>query len=186
MPGPPRVRFAPSPTGYFHVGSGRSSLWNWLYARQHDGTFVLRIEDTDEERNRPEWIEGIRESMRWLELDWDEEYLQSDNRDAHIRAAIKLRDEGRAYYCDCTTEAVQARKPEGAPPGYDGFCRDRGLDEAPGRALRFRVPDGITVIEDLVRGRVEFANDKALGGDFVILRGNGSPLFYVANTVDDI
>jgi len=115
-----RVRFAPSPTGMFHVGSARSALWNWLYARQHDGAFVLRIEDTDEARNEPQWVDGIRSALRWLELDWDEEHLQSANAAAHAGAAGRLLAEGRAYYCDCTHEQVQARKPEGAPPGYDG------------------------------------------------------------------
>jgi glutamyl-tRNA synthetase len=180
-----RVRFAPSPTGMFHVGSARSALWNWLYARQHDGVFILRIEDTDEARNEPQWVDGIRSAMRWLELGWDEEYLQSDNAGAHGRAAERLHAEGRAYYCDCTSEAVQARKAAGAPPGYDGFCRDRGLDPAPGRALRFRIPGGVTVVDDIVRGRVDFDNDR-LGGDFVIVKGNGGPIFYLANTVDDL
>ncbi|MHB8466929.1 MAG: glutamate--tRNA ligase [Acidimicrobiales bacterium] len=180
-----RVRFAPSPTGMFHVGSGRSALWNWLFARQHGGVFVLRIEDTDEARNEPQWVEGIRTAMRWLELEWDEEYLQSDNAGAHQRAAASLLGDGLAYYCDCTTEAIQSRRAPGEPPGYDGFCRDRGLTFAEGRALRFRIPDGRTVIDDIVRGRVEFDNAK-LGGDFVIVKGSGAPLFYLANTVDDL
>ena len=185
MVDPVRVRIAPSPTGMFHVGGARSALWNWLYARQHGGVFVLRIEDTDEARNEQQWVDGIRSALRWLELEWDEEYLQSANADAHRAAADRLHGEGSAYYCDCTAEAVAARKPAGAPPGYDGFCRERELERAPGRALRFRVPAGRTVIDDIVRGRVEFDNDK-LGGDFVILKGNGGPIFYLANTVDDL
>ncbi|GAC1314666.1 MAG: glutamate--tRNA ligase [Acidimicrobiales bacterium] len=181
-----RARFAPSPTGMFHVGSARSALWNYLFARQHGGTFVLRIEDTDEARNEPQWVDGIRSAMRWLELDWDEEYLQSDHADAHRTGALRLRDAGLAYYCDCTADAIAARKSPGSPPGgYDGHCRARALDAGPGRALRFRVPPGRTVIADVVRGTVEFDNDK-LGGDFVILKGNGSPIFYLANTIDDI
>jgi len=184
-PGPVRVRIAPSPTGEFHVGTARTSLWNWLFARQHSGAFVLRIEDTDEVRNEPQWYEGIRSALRWLELDWDEEYLQSDNAAAHRAAAERLYAEGRAYYCDCTPGDVASRKPAGAPPGYDGFCRERSLPQAPGRALRFRVPDGLTVIDDVVRGRVEFDNAK-LGGDFVIVKGNGGPIFYLANTIDDL
>jgi len=170
----------------FHVGSARSALWNWLYARQHHGVFVLRIEDTDEARNEPQWVEGIRSAMRWLELDWDEEFLQSEHADRHRSRGIELHERGSAYYCECTADDVAARKAPGGPPGgYDGFCRDRGLGPAPGRALRFRVPPGRTVIEDIVRGRVEFDNDK-LGGDFVILKGNGAPIFYLANTVDDL
>jgi len=185
MASPVRVRFAPSPTGVFHVGGARTALWNWLFARQQGGVFVLRIEDTDEARNEEQWVEGIHSALRWLALDWDEEYRQSDQAAAHAAAAALLFGSGRAYYCDCTTEAVQGRKPAGAPPGYDGFCRDRGLDPAPGRALRFRVPPGRTVIDDVVRGRVEFDNDK-LGGDFVVVKGNGGPIFYLANTVDDL
>jgi len=185
MASPVRVRFAPSPTGVFHVGGARTALWNWLFARQQGGVFVLRIEDTDEARNEEQWVEGIHSALRWLALDWDEEYRQSDQAAAHAAAGALLFGSGRAYYCDCTTEAVQGRKPAGAPPGYDGFCRDRGLDPAPGRALRFRVPPGRTVIDDVVRGRVEFDNDK-LGGDFVVVKGNGGPIFYLANTVDDL
>ncbi|MFI5042396.1 MAG: glutamate--tRNA ligase [Acidimicrobiales bacterium] len=180
-----RVRFAPSPTGMFHVGSARSALWNWLFARQRGGVFVLRIEDTDEVRNDEQWVEGIRAAMRWLGLDWDEEYRQSDHAGAHRAAAAQLYRSGRAYYCDCTAETIQGRKAADAPPGYDGFCRDRGVEPGPGRALRFRVPRGRTVIDDIVAGRVEFDNEK-LGGDFVILKGNGGPIFYLANTVDDI
>jgi glutamyl-tRNA synthetase len=169
----------------FHVGGARTALWNWLFARQHGGTFVLRIEDTDEARNEERWVDGIHAALCWLELDWDEEYRQSEQAPAHASAARRLYEEGRAYYCDCTLEAVQARKPPGAPPGYDNFCRDRGLGPGPGRALRFRIPPGRTVIDDVVRGRVEFDNDK-LGGDFVIVKSNGGAIFYLANTVDDL
>jgi len=185
-----RVRIAPSPTGMFHVGNARTALWNWLFARHHGGVFVLRIEDTDVARNRPEWIEGIESALRWLELDWDEgPLLSSDNAAAHARAAERLLATGRAYYCDCTPEARQARaevrgQAPGRPQGYDGFCRDRGLGPGPGRALRFRVPDGKTVVEDVVRGRVEF--DNAAIEDFVIVKSDGGPLFYLANTVDDL
>ncbi len=185
MEGQVRVRFAPSPTGMFHVGGARTALWNWLYARQHGGVFVLRIEDTDETRNEEQWVEGIHAALRWLDLGWDEEYRQSEQAAAHAAAAERLYAGGNAYYCDCTPEAVQARKPPGAPPGYDGFCRDRGLGPGPGRALRFRIPPGRTVIEDVVRGRVEFDNDH-LGGDFVIVKSNGGAIFYLANTVDDL
>ncbi|HVM65842.1 MAG TPA: glutamate--tRNA ligase [Acidimicrobiales bacterium] len=185
MAAPVRVRFAPSPTGMFHVGGARTALWNWLFARQHGGVFVLRVEDTDETRNEEQWVDGIHAALRWLELDWDEEYRQSEHAAAHAAAARRLYEAGRAYYCDCTSEAVAARKPPGASPGYDNFCRDRGLGPGPGRALRFRIPPGQTVIDDVVRGRVEFDNDK-LGGDFVIVKSNGGPIFYLANTVDDL
>ncbi len=186
MAGPVRVRFAPSPTGMFHVGSARSALWNWLFARQHGGELVLRIEDTDESRNEAQWVDGIRSAMRWLELDWDEEYRQSEHVERHRQAAEGLLAGGKAYYCECTADAIAARKAPGAPPGgYDGACRDRHLGPGPGRALRFRIPPGRTVVEDIVRARVEFDNDR-LGGDFVILKASGAPIFYLANTVDDL
>lgn len=187
---PVRVRFAPSPTGYFHVGGAKTSLYNWIFARQHGGVFVLRIEDTDAERNKPEWIEGIQSAMRWLVdgLDspaWDEgPFFQSANASEHLAAAHKLFAAGRAYYCDCTRDDVKARTGS-EHAGYDGHCRTRGLEAAPGRALRFRTPDeGVTVVTDVIRGNPEFPNDHL--EDFIILRGNGSPMFLLANVVDDI
>ena len=187
-PSQPRFRFAPSPTGFFHVGSARTALYNWALAHSLDGTFVLRIEDTDTERNRPEWTEGIIAAMAWLEMSADDPRFegptfQSANGDAHLAAAQRLHAEGRAYYCDCSRDDLLART--GDPnKGYDGHCRDRGLEAAPGRALRFRVPPGTTVVRDLIRGEVSF--DHASIEDFVILRGNGTPLFLLANVVDDI
>lgn len=187
-----RVRFAPSPTGYFHVGGAKTSLYNWIFARQHGGAYVLRIEDTDAERNRPEWIDGIQRAIEWVNtgLDeygppWDEgPFLQSHNRERHVAAAERLFAVGAAYYCDCTRDALNARTGS-EHAGYDGFCRDRGLAPAPGRALRFRTPDtGITVVTDLIRGNPEFPNDHL--EDFVIVRGNGAPMFILANAVDDI
>ncbi|MDQ6617056.1 MAG: glutamate--tRNA ligase [Actinomycetota bacterium] len=181
-----RVRFAPSPTGYFHVGSARSALFNWLYARQHGGIMVLRIEDTDAERNRPEHIEGIQRAMRWLGLDWDEGPFFQSQRDARYQAAIeKLLADGVAYACDCTPEAVAARaRQRGGPPGYDGFCRDRGLEPTLGQVIRFRTPDeGVTVVQDLIRGRPEFAHSTI--EDFAIRKSSGQPLFILANVVDD-
>ena len=176
---------APSPTGYFHVGSVRTTLYNWLYARQHDGVFVLRIEDTDAERNREEWVEGIYEALRWLDLGWDELYRQSERADLYAAAGAKLEADGRAYWCDCTREDVDARaKERGGPPGYDGFCRDRALGPGEGRALRFRTPDdGVTVVHDVVRGDPAFEN--ATIEDFVLVRSNGSAVFLLANVVDD-
>ena len=171
----------------FHVGSARSALFNWLFARQRQGVFVLRIEDTDEARNQPEWTEGILSSMRWLGLDWDDgPVFQSDRATRHAEAAARLYAEGRAYYCDCTAEARAARAAErGGPPGYDGFCRDRGLGPGEGRALRFRTPDeGSTVVHDVIRGDVEFPN--ASIEDFVIQKSNGGAIFHLANTVDDL
>ncbi len=183
----PRVRFAPSPTGYLHVGSARTALFNWLFARHEGGTFLLRIEDTDEARNREDWVEGILSSLRWVGLDWDESpYRQSERRHLYAKAADELAAAGRAYWCDCSRDAVDARAAErGGPPGYDGFCRDRALGPGEGRALRFRTPDeGTTVVTDLVRGEPTFPN-RAIE-DFVLLRTNGTPVFLLANAVDDV
>jgi len=186
MPAAPRVRIAPSPTGYLHVGGARTALYNWLFARRLHGTFILRIEDTDRERNRPELVDEILSGLEWLGLDWDEKtYFQSDNAPAHRAAAQRLYEAGRAYYCECTGADVQARKKPGEPPGYDGYCSHRDLPPGPGRALRFRVPDdGVTVVHDIVRGDPEFPN--ATIDDFVILKSDGQPLFYLANVVDDM
>jgi glutamyl-tRNA synthetase len=183
---PPRVRFAPSPTGYFHVGGARTALFNWLYARQQQGVFVLRIEDTDTERNRDEWVDGIQRAMQWLGLDWDEgPYFQSQRMDLYQTAIDKLLAAGHAYACDCTQEAVRERAAvRGGPPGYDGFCRDRGLEALPGRLVRFRTPDvGTTTVHDLIRGEPTFPNDRI--EDFAIRKSSGGPLFIVANVVDD-
>ncbi|TQN32564.1 glutamyl-tRNA synthetase [Haloactinospora alba] len=185
-----RTRFAPSPTGLFHVGSARSALFNWALARQDpQGRFVLRIEDTDVQRNRPEWTEGIIQAMAALGIHTDDPhfegpYFQSDYAAAHREHAEWLYTQGRAYYCDCTREQVRERQ-DNPQLGYDGFCRDRGLEPGPGRALRFRVPDGgPTVVDDRIRGRVEFAHSSI--EDFVIARADGSPLFVLANVVDDV
>ncbi|NUK14007.1 glutamate--tRNA ligase [Streptomyces lunaelactis] len=186
-----RVRFAPSPTGTFHVGGARSALYNWALARQQPGRFILRIEDTDTERNRPERVDGILSALAALGIsDEDPAFegpnFQSHNADAHRQAALDLLDAGRAYYCDCTREELTTRTGS-QHLGYDGFCRDRGLRYEPGRALRFHTPDdGVTVIDDVVRGRgrTEFPNNAI--EDFVIARGNGTPVFILANAVDDI
>src|SRR5579884_2212077 len=181
-----RVRMAPSPTGYFHVGGARTALYNWLYARRNHGVFILRIEDTDRERNQPEWVDGILSAMKWLGLDWDEgPFFQSQYAELHRAAGLRLYDQGRAYYCDCTRELVEARKEKGAPPGYDAFCADRGLEPGPGRALRFRVPrPGKTTVSDVIRGEVSFDHDVI--DDFILLKSDGQPLFLLANVVDDI
>jgi glutamyl-tRNA synthetase len=186
----PRVRMAPSPTGYFHVGSARAALFNWFYARQRGGTLVLRIEDTDEARSRGEWTEGIISAMTWLGMAPDAgPYLQSDEGGAQQDAIEALWSSGALYACACTREEidarVKARAAAGNPtPGYDGFCRDLGLERGDGRALRFRTPDaGTLVVDDLVRGVVEFPLSAL--EDFVCVRGDGSPLFALANAVDD-
>ena len=181
-----RVRFAPSPTGFLHVGSGHSALANWLVARRTGGEFLLRIEDTDAERNRPELIHNVLEMLEWLGLTWDGTPVkQSERGDLYADAAAKLIAGGAVYACDCTGEQVQARNKEaGGKPGYDGHCRDRGLEPVPGRALRFRTPrEGRTGWTDLVRGDVSFANADI--EDFVVVRGNGAPMFLLANAFDD-
>ena len=182
-----RVRFAPSPTGMFHVGSARSVLYNWAVALHSHGTLVLRIEDTDAARSRPEWTDGIISAMAWLGIDgsqYEGPFLQSDNLAKHTEAAHQLYEDGRAYYCDCTRDDVLARTGD-QYRGYDGFCRDRGLGPGAGRALRFRTPDdGATVIDDLVRGKTTFENSSI--EDFVLARADGSVLFLLANVVDDM
>ncbi|MSZ56586.1 MAG: glutamate--tRNA ligase, partial [Actinobacteria bacterium] len=185
----PRYRFAPSPTGFFHVGGARTALYNWALTLRTGGTFVLRIEDTDESRNSPEWTQGIIDALSWLGIDsshpqFEGPYFQSQNAALHVAAAHKLFEQGNAYWCDLTADQIQARAKETGKQGYDGYSRDRGLTGGPGQVLRFRVPEGHTVVQDLVRGEVDFANETI--EDFVLLRSNGSPMFLLANVVDDI
>jgi glutamyl-tRNA synthetase len=193
----PRVRFSPAPTGSLHVGGARTALFNWLFARHAAGTFILRIEDTDVARSRPEWIDGIQGTLAWLGLDWDEgPILQSTRFDRYHAAADRLLLEGRAYECYCTEEEVRARneaaRAEGRTPGYDGHCRDLDADErhalaAEGRprSLRFRTPDtGTSTFADFIRGDVSV--EWATIPDFVIVRSDGTPLFFLANAVDDV
>jgi glutamyl-tRNA synthetase len=184
------VRFAPSPTGYFHVGSARAALFNWLFARQHGGTFILRIEDTDDARNRPEWTDGIIAALDWLGMSPDEgPYFQSAEEERHQAAIEALWASGALYACGCTREEIdartKARAAAGDPtPGYDGHCRELGLPRGEGRALRFRTPDeGVVQVDDLVRGQVDFPL-RALE-DFICVKGNGKALFVLANAVDD-
>jgi glutamyl-tRNA synthetase len=192
-----RVRFAPSPTGFLHVGGARTALFNWLYARHTGGTFVLRIEDTDVERSRQDWSEGIQTTLRWLGLDWDEgPYFQSQRFDRHLDAAQELLASGAAYECFCTEEEVnaryEARKARGpADPGYDGHCRDLTAEQRAARAaegrprsVRFRTPDeGVSSFTDLIRGEVTVPWSTI--PDFVIVRTSGAPVFYLANAIDD-
>jgi glutamyl-tRNA synthetase len=146
---------------------------------------MLRIDDTDEERNREEWVDGIYRAIQWLGLGWDDGPIRQSTRVKHYQeVGFDLFRQGRAYWCDCTREAVEARKPAGTPPGYDGFCRDRGLSQGPGRALRFRVPAGDVVVTDLIRGEVVFPHGSI--EDFVILKSSLAPLYVLANVIDDI
>jgi glutamyl-tRNA synthetase len=180
-----RVRFAPAPTGFLHLGSARSALFNWLHARHVGGTLVLRIEDTDRDRSSEEMVDNILRTFDWLGIEFDEgPYRQSERADLYRAAIDRLAESGRAYWCDLTPEQVQERAKARGKPGYDGYSRDRDLGPGPGRVLRFRTPDeGHTVVDDVIRGRVEFANEEL--EDFVIQRSDGSPVFLVANAVDD-
>jgi glutamyl-tRNA synthetase len=185
----PRYRFAPSPTGFFHVGGARTALFNWALARSTGGTFVLRIEDTDEARNRPEWTQGIIDSLAWIGIAADDPHFegplfQSEYADAHLAAAQRLFEAGHAYYCEMTPDEIQTLAKAEGVTGYAGWSRDLGLGPGPGRVLRFRVPAGVTVVRDRVRGDVEF--DNATIEDFVLVRSNGTPVFLLANVVDDL
>jgi glutamyl-tRNA synthetase len=192
-----RVRFSPAPSGSLHVGSAHTALFNWLFARHHGGTFILRIEDTDVTRSRAEWVEGIQTTMAWLGLDWDEgPVLQSTRFSRYLTAADQLIASGHAYECYCTEEELKARNEAamaaGRPPGYDGHCSDLSPDEraalaAEGRtaSIRFRTPDdGVSTFDDLIRGEVSV--EWAHVADFVIVRSGGTPLFFLANALDDL
>lgn len=168
----------------FHVGGARSALQNWIFAKQQDGAFVLRIEDTDTARNRPEWTEGILSALDWIGIrrgSYEGPLFQSSYAGEQTKAIQSLLDAGRAYYCDCTRDDYVERTGN-KYGGYDGHCRDRGLTNG---AVRFRTPDeGETVVVDLIRGEPTFPNDKM--EDFVIARSDGSAVFLLANVVDDI
>ena len=194
---PVRVRFAPSPTGYLHVGGARTALFNWLFARHTGGTMILRIEDTDFERSSEEMVEGILVGMRWLGLNWDEgPFYQSKRLDLYKATAQKIIDAGHAYPCFCTKEELEQRRAQataaGRPPMYDRRCRKISKDEAQQRiaageaaAIRFAVPEGgSTSFDDAVFGKVEFANAEI--EDFVLLRSDGIPTYHLSVVADDI
>ena len=192
-----RVRFSPAPSGELHVGSARTALFNWLYARHVGGSFLVRIEDTDSSRTREEWVDAIGETMRWLGLDWDETPWRQSQRIVEYRsAADTLLASGHAYECYDTPEELDAmnadRKAAGLPPGYDGRGRDLSPErraelaaEGRPRTVRFRTPDsGHSSFVDVVRGEVSV--EWSTISDFVIVRSDGSPLFFLANAVDDL
>ena len=182
----PRVRFAPSPTGYLHLGSARTALFNWLWARHCGGEMLLRIEDTDRERSQPELIQVIFDALEWLGIDFDgAASFQSDAAARHAEVVEQLLDSGHAYRCTCTQDEVAERnKAAGGPPGYDGHCRNLDIGANEPHVVRFRVPeDGATGWNDLVRGPISFEHRNL--EDFVLRRRDGSPMFIVANAVDD-
>lgn len=199
-----KVRFAPSPTGPFHIGGARSALFNWLLARRYHGTMLLRIEDTDQDRSKPEWEENIKAALKWLGIDWDEgvdvggpngPYRQMERLDIYKKYTDKLLAEGKAYYCYCTPEELEKEREEltaqGKMPRYMGKCRNltpeqRAAYEAEGRkpTIRFRVPEGQDiVVHDMVRGDVHFESDGI--GDFVIVKSDGIPTYNYAVVIDD-
>ena len=186
------TRFAPSPTGFLHIGGARTALFNWLYARHNGGKFLLRIEDTDRERSTDAAIKAIFEGMKWLGLDWDDEpVFQFSRRERHADVARQLLAAGKAYYCYASKEELaemrdQARA-ESRPPVYDGRWRDRAPSEAPAGVqpvVRFKSPnDGVTLVRDLVQGDVTFANEQL--DDMILLRADGTPTYMLSVVVDD-
>ncbi len=186
------TRFAPSPTGYLHIGSARTALFNWLFAKHFGGTFHLRIEDTDRERSTQEAVEAIFESLNWLGLTFDGDVVfQSARAARHQEVAQTLLDQGKAYYCYCTPEELEAMrdaaKREGKNPRYNGLWRDRDPREAPTGvkpALRLKAPQqGKTIVDDLVQGHIEVANDQL--DDMILLRSDGTPTYMLSVVVDD-
>jgi glutamyl-tRNA synthetase len=185
-----RVRFAPSPTGFLHIGGVRTALFNWLFARQQQGTFILRIEDTDQSRSTDESIQAIIEGMKWVGLDWDEgPFRQTERMDLYRSHAMKLLDTGHAYWCVCKAEELEARRKEaeakGLSPRYDGRCRNAQITNPPAdAALRFKAPqEGQIVVDDLIKGKITFDNSAA--DDLIILRSNGYPTYNFSVVVDD-
>jgi glutamyl-tRNA synthetase len=199
-----RVRFAPSPTGYLHIGGARTALFNWLYARRQGGTFVLRIEDTDTERSSWEMVKGIVDGLRWLGLDWDEgpdvggphaPYFQSQRIEGYRARAERLVADGQAYYCYCTPAELQAKRQAAEAAGggwvYDRTCCALAADEVAAReaageprAVRFKVPPGQTAFVDAVHGSIAFENANI--EDFVILRSDRQPTYHLSVVADDV
>ena len=186
------TRFAPSPTGFLHIGGARTALFNWLYAKHHGGEFLLRIEDTDRKRSTSEAINAILEGLRWLELDWDRDtYFQSERAELHAAIARKLLTQGRAYRCYCTPEELaemrELAKHEGRSMRYDGRWRDRNPSEAPkgiDPVIRLKAPlDGETLINDKVQGQVRIDNSQL--DDMILLRSDGTPTYMLSVVVDD-
>lgn len=184
------TRFPPSPTGYLHIGGARTALFNWLFSKQQGGKFILRIEDTDEQRSSDEATRAILESMEWLGLSWDEgPYFQSRRYDIYNEVIDRLIANGEGYHCHCSPEDLEKQRQrargKGLKPKYDGTCRDLGLGPAPGSVVRLKTPlSGITQFIDLVKGPISFDNEEL--DDLIIRRSNGSPTYHLAVVADDI
>jgi len=185
-----RLRFAPSPTGYLHIGGARTALFNWLLARKLGGTFILRIEDTDVARSTQESVDAILQGMEWLGLDWNEgPYYQSDNFPLYKEKVQQLLCEGKAYKCFCTAEELEVKREnalkEGGKPKYDGTCRNLGaVDDDRPFVIRFKAPhDGVTAFNDLIKGTISFNNEEL--DDLIIQRTDGTPTYNFVVVVDD-
>jgi len=184
-----RVRFAPSPTGYLHVGGARTALFNWLLARKEGGTFILRIEDTDVERSTKESLDAILQGMEWLGLDWDEgPFYQSDNFHMYKEYVQKMLDDGTAYRCYCTAEELGRKRDlamqEGRKPKYDGTCRERSDHPDAPYVVRFRAPqEGEVAFDDLIKGRIAFPAEEL--DDLIIQRTDGTPTYNFCVVIDD-
>ncbi|MDR2766615.1 MAG: glutamate--tRNA ligase [Holosporaceae bacterium] len=186
------TRFAPSPTGFLHIGGARTALFNWLLARHYGGKFLLRIEDTDRERSTPEAVDAIFSGLKWLGIDWDEEpVFQSSRLDRHVELAKKLVAERKAYHCYCSAEELssmrQEAKSRGKSPRYDRRWRDRDPADAPAGiqpVIRLKVPlEGTTILQDVVQGTVDVANDQL--DDMILVRSDGTPTFMLSVVADD-
>ncbi len=198
-----RTRIAPSPSGFLHIGTAKTALYNWLFAKKHGGKFILRLEDTDAERTDEQYVQGMCEGFKWLGIEWDEgppfgdvpekgeygPYRQSQRKEIYQREAYRLLEEGKAYKCFCSKEVLEQYKDETGNLYYPGFCRNLTPEQIREKGnvpyvIRFKVPEGETIVEDLIQGTVRFNNKQY--DDFIILRANGDPVFHLAVVVDDI
>ncbi len=183
------TRFAPSPTGYLHIGGARTALFSYLWARKNQGKFILRIEDTDQERSTPEMTQAILEAMEWLGLEYEELYFQSKRQEIHQEYIDKLVAEGKAYWCECSPEEVEQMRQEamakGLKPKYNGRCREKNLGPGPNRVVRLKAPlEGETSFVDLVKGKISVQNQEL--DDLILRRSDGTPTYNLAVVVDDL
>ncbi len=184
------TRFPPSPTGALHLGGARTALFNWLFARHVNGTFILRIEDTDQKRSQQAHVDSILESLKWMGIDWDQgPYFQTQRMDVYKKAMDRLLESGRAYWCTCSPETLAAKREaamaKGDKPKYDGTCREMGLEKTEGAVVRLKTPlSGVTVFDDKVKGPVSVSNDEL--DDLVIQKSDGMPTYHMAVVADDV